>query len=126
MLYSIKADRKTEIIRGCFMNIDYKLIGERIKRRRKSRGMTQELLAERLNVSIGYVSQVERGITKISLELLGAISSILECDIAELISESVPSQNKYMDTEFTEAFNRLDDRRRKYILTVMELTKELS
>lgn len=108
------------------MNIDYKLIGERIKRRRKSRGMTQELLAERLNVSIGYVSQVERGITKISLELLGAISSILECDIAELISESVPSQNKYMDTEFTAAFNRLDDRRRRYILTIMELTEKLS
>ena len=48
------------------MNIDYKLIGERIKRMRKSNGITQEILAERLNVSIGYVSQVERGITKIS------------------------------------------------------------
>ena len=40
------------------MNIDYKLIGQRIKRERKVRGITQEVLAERLNVSIGYVSQV--------------------------------------------------------------------
>ena len=28
------------------MNIDYKLIGERIKRARKTRGMTQEILAK--------------------------------------------------------------------------------
>ena len=64
------------------MNIDYKLVGERIKRARKSKGITQENMAERLNVSIGYVSQVERGVTKISLDLLVAISIILECDIA--------------------------------------------
>ena len=50
------------------MNVDYSLIGERIKKTRKMRGMTQDALAERLGVSIGYVSQVERGITKISLD----------------------------------------------------------
>ena len=49
------------------MNVDYKLIGERIQKTRKSKGMTQDVLAEKLGVSIGYVSQVERGITKISL-----------------------------------------------------------
>ena len=70
------------------MNIDYKLIGERIKKARKLMGMTQDMMAEKLGVSIGYVSQVERGITKISLDLLGAISSILECDIASFITES--------------------------------------
>ena len=70
------------------MNIDYKLIGERIKQARKSKCITQEYLAERLGVSIGYVSQVERGITKISLDLLGAISTVLERDVAFFISES--------------------------------------
>ena len=78
------------------MNIDYKLIGERIKKTRKSQNITQELLAEKLNVSIGYVSQVERGITKISLDLLGAISSILNCDVASFVTESAkyPSGKK--------------------------------
>ena len=80
------------------MNIDYKLIGERIKQARKSKGMTQEVLAEKLSVSIGYVSQVERGITKISLDLLGAISSILECDVASLVSKTAVESNEYMET----------------------------
>ena len=109
---------------GALMNIDYKLIGERIKQARKSRGMTQEILAERLNVSIGYVSQVERGITKISLDLLGAISSIVDCDGASLISESAINSNEYLESEIVEAIRNLDNKKRKYILEVIKLTNE--
>ncbi|MBQ8817050.1 MAG: helix-turn-helix transcriptional regulator [Clostridia bacterium] len=106
------------------MNIDYKLIGERIKRVRKMRGLTQEVMAEKLNVSIGYVSQVERGITKISLDLLGAISSILDYDIAYFVSESAVNSGDYMESELLEEIRRLDEKKRKYILKVIKLTNE--
>ena len=106
------------------MNIDYKLIGERIKKRRKSCGMTQETLAEKLNVSIGYVSQVERGITKISLDLLGAISAILNCDISSFISESAVYSSDYMESEILEAIKMLDSQKRKFILEIIKLTNE--
>ena len=46
------------------MSIDYKLLGERIKQQRRIKGTTQENFAEYLNVSVGYISQIERGITK--------------------------------------------------------------
>ena len=104
------------------MNIDYKLIGERIQRTRKSRNMTQENMAEKLNVSIGYISQIERGITKISLDLLGAISSILDCDIAELISESAVNSNDYMETEILCEIRKLDKKKRKFIIGLIKLT----
>ena len=106
------------------MNIDYKLIGERIKQSRKAKGMTQEVLAERLGVSIGYVSQVERGITKISLDLLGAISSVLDCNIASLISESAVNSNGYMEDEIFSEIRKLDNKKRKYILKFLQLTNE--
>jgi len=106
------------------MNIDYKLIGERIKRIRKSQNMTQETLAERLNVSIGYVSQVERGITKISLDLLGAISSILGCDVACFISESAVNSNEYMESEIIREIRKLDNKKRKFILELIKITNE--
>lgn len=106
------------------MNIDYKLIGERIKQARKSKGMTQEVLAEKLSVSIGYVSQVERGITKISLDLLGAISSILECDVASLVSKTAVESNEYMETELLNEIKKLDNSKRKYIFEIIKLTNE--
>ena len=106
------------------MNVDYKLIGERIKKTRKSKGMTQDVLAEKLNVSIGYVSQVERGITKISLDLLGAISGILECDIAGFITESATNSNEYMESELLSEVRKLDGKKKKYILEIIKLTNE--
>ena len=107
------------------MNIDYKLIGERVKGARKSCGMTQEVLAERLNVSIGYVSQVERGITKISLDLLGAISAILDCDVAFLVAGSAVNSTAYMEEEILREIRRLDEKKRKYILEVIKTTNKL-
>lgn len=107
------------------MNIDYKLIGERIKRARKSRCMTQDDLAEKLNVSIGYVSQVERGITKISLDLLGAISSILNYDIASFISESAVNSNEYMETELICEIRKLDQKKKKFLMELIKLTNNI-
>ena len=107
------------------MNVDYKLIGGRIQKARKSQGMTQDVLAEKLGVSIGYVSQVERGITKISLDLLGAISSILGCDIASLITGSATNSIEYIESELLSEIRKLDGKKKKYILEIIKLTNEI-
>lgn len=105
------------------MNVDYKLIGSRIKSVRKSRELTQEALAEKLDVSIGYISQVERGITKISLDLLGAISGILECDIAFLITESAVSYENYKISEIQKEFQKLTDKEKAFVIDFIDLLK---
>ena len=106
------------------MNIDYKLIGSRIKAERKKLGMSQEALAEKLNVSIGYVSQVERGITKISLDLLGAISSILSCDITTLITESAVKNENYLSSEILHELERLEPKNRKLVIEFIQLLQK--
>ena len=105
------------------MNVDYKLIGSRIKSARKTKGMTQEVLSEKLDVSIGYISQVERGITKISLDLLAAISSILECDIASLITETAIVSENYKATEFGDEMKDLTSRERSLVIEFIEHLK---
>ena len=52
------------------MAIDYKLIGKRIKKQRKEKNMTQEILSEKIDVTVGYVSQIERGFCKVNLDIL--------------------------------------------------------
>ena len=106
------------------MNIDYRLIGERIKKARKARGLTQDALAEKLNVSIGYVSQVERGITKISLDLLGAISTIIKCDVASFISESAVNSDDYMESEILNEIRKLDQKKKRFILSLIKATND--
>lgn len=66
--------------------MDYGAIGQRIKQVRRSRDMTQERLAEALSVSVGYISQIERGVTKINLDTLAAVAAHLNCELSELVT----------------------------------------
>ena len=106
------------------MNVDYKLIGTRIKSERARHGITQELLAERLDVTVGYVSQVERGITKISLDLLAKISTILKCDVADLITNSAVNADGYLSDEITNEVRKLKSRDKKAVLALIRALLE--
>lgn len=78
------------------MNIDYKIIGKRIKQARKDINKTQEDLAEYLEVSNSYVSRIERGTTKISLELLVKICSYLNISPSYVLTGSIYSSDDYL------------------------------
>ncbi len=103
------------------MSIDYKLLGERIKQQRRIKGTTQESFAEYLNVSVGYISQIERGITKVSLERLMDISVYLNCNISFLLEGTNVNDEKYLENEFNELFQQLSTSEKK---TVTLLVKE--
>ena len=49
------------------MALDYSIIGERLKRARLAKNMTQENLAEQLDVSVAFLSRVERGHSHLNL-----------------------------------------------------------
>ncbi len=66
--------------------VDYKAIGRRISKHRKNISMTQAVLAEKLEVSESFISQVERGNAKISLPRLYQIAEFLNIDISLLVS----------------------------------------
>ena len=103
------------------MQVDYRLIGTRIKERRRAKGYTQENMAEKLEVSVGYVSQVERGITRISLDLLAAVSAVLECDVAVLVTGSAMNGEVYMWDEIGTLYNQLNRREKQMTLEFMKL-----
>ena len=66
------------IIMVIFMEIDYPAIGKRIANRRKQLGLKQNILAEKLNMSNNYLSGIERGNEKPSLEVLVKICNSLQ------------------------------------------------
>ena len=102
------------------MRIDYSAIGQRIKARRKGLGKTQDKLAETLGVSIGYISQIERGVTKINLDTLSEIATFLDCDIAELITGTLPSQNNYLSHDLGRLYEKMSHEQK---LMLMELAR---
>lgn len=67
------------------MKVEFKRIGKNIQILRKSKKITQEQMAEFMDVSISYISQIERGATTISLGVLYQISEFLDCTVSNLI-----------------------------------------
>ena len=65
--------------------LDYRTIGKRIRLYRKRCGYTQEELGLSINASGPYISNLERGVKKPSLENLADISEILGVTINELV-----------------------------------------
>ena len=63
---------------------DRKPLGKRIKSLRRSRGYTQEQLAEIIDISANYLAGIERGEANPTLSLLQRLSTGLEIPLPEL------------------------------------------
>jgi len=56
-----------------------------IKEWRKFRGMTQEVLAERIGIARSYLTKIERGTRRYDQPFLEAAAEVLRCSPADLI-----------------------------------------
>lgn len=63
------------------------LIGDTLRRQRVRRGMTLRDVSARARVSLGYISEVERGQKEPSSELLAALCEALEVSLSRLLRE---------------------------------------
>ena len=70
--------------------VDYQRLGQRVRRARIRLNLTQEVLAEKVGVSIPTISHIETGTNKVSLELFIKIARALNVTPDELIMDSVP------------------------------------
>jgi len=63
-------------------------VGPRIREFRKRRGLTLRGLAARSGLSIGFLSQVERGISSIGLTALGSVASALGQSVSDFFDDT--------------------------------------
>lgn len=71
-----------------------RLLAGDIRTLRKARGLKLAEIALRLNRSVGWVSQVERGLSMPSLEDLGALAALFDVPISLFFSHDVPEEHE--------------------------------
>jgi transcriptional regulator with XRE-family HTH domain len=78
-------------------------LGKNIKFLRSRRGFTQAVLAEKADISIIFLSSVERGTKYPKPDVLARIAQALEVEAFELFKgDLVPSDSKELITRLTE------------------------
>ena len=65
--------------------MDYYCLGKNIKTARKAKFLTQETLAEKIDVSPVFISQLETGARMPSLETLCKIADVLKISLDKLV-----------------------------------------
>lgn len=98
-----------------------KIIGRRIQEIRKQRGLTQEQMAERVNISPHYLSALERGVYNIKLDLLVDILNILNCSADEVFQDVVDSSSKIKASQLSEKLKGLPLQEQRKILEVVDI-----
>ena len=104
------------------------VIEKRIAALRKASGMTQEVLAEKLNCSIKHISHVERGVASLSLDMLIEASDILNCSLDYLVrGEDSPPEEKIPSFVLRILGSRVERmaREKKLLLSYLNMYKEL-
>jgi len=67
------------------MKSGLKVLGQRIKKLRKDRGLLQVDLAVRVGISTGYIGSIEQGLRYPSLKVLQKIAKHLKTTLPELL-----------------------------------------
>ena len=84
------------------MSIDYTDVGQRIKRLRMEKGLTQERLSEAIGVGPSHMSHIESGSTVPSLEVFIAILNALDCSADELLCRETKAGKPLLNSWLTE------------------------
>ena len=76
------------------LSVDYYLVGNKIKEKRKKLGLTQENLAELCDLSVSYIAHIERGTKSLSLETAVKISNVLSVSLDYLLLDEIQDHER--------------------------------
>lgn len=98
--------------------LNYKKIGERLRKLRKYMGLTQEQVAEIVSLGRDAILRIEKGDRKIDLQELMNFSKLYNISMDELTAEEyIVSSN---DIAFARVFNELSEKDKKEIISLIE------
>lgn len=106
--------------------MDARKIGTRIQAARRSRGLTQGRLAQMVDLTPKYLSNIECGDKIPKLETFIAIANALEIDANTLLQDVLTVSTAIAGTEISERLARLPFSEQRKIRRILEVMVEES
>ena len=106
------------------MAIDYTVIGQRIKQARLAKSLTQEELAEKIDISVAFLSRVERGNSHINLKRLNQVCGLLDVTEGYILNGASSNSSNYLNKEFSELIKSCSPEKQKLIYNVAKVIVE--
>ena len=104
--------------------MNYYEIGQRIRKFRKAYNLSQEQLAEMVQISTTHMSHIETGNTKLSLPVLVDIAEALSVQTDELLYDNPPYNKTGMKQEINELLDSCSTRETRILLDILKSVRE--
>jgi len=95
-------------------------IGKRIQRFRKKKGLTQEQLAEMINMSPNHLSAIERGVYGVKLDTFVEIMNCIDCTADDLFAGVMKCGYKAKASRLSDEMSELSMEEQQKIFDVVE------
>lgn len=99
----------------------YPSIGEKIRKYRKARGMTQEELAEKTELSTNFIGSIERAEKNLTLANLINIANVLDVTADMLLCDEIRNGYKIKTSLITEKIEKLSPSDRDKIMQMLDI-----
>lgn len=106
--------------------MNFKSMGQKIKRARERKVYTQEELAERVNLSVQHISVIERGIKAPRLETFLNIANELDVDADYLLADLLNVSEQLTSNELYDMMAEVSKKEKRRILEVVKVLIEMA
>jgi transcriptional regulator with XRE-family HTH domain len=104
--------------------VNYKALGERLRKRRTGRNLSQETVAEKADISVSFYGHIERGERIPSIETLAKITEYLDLDFNYLLIDNVYLKDKALQAELDYIFSYKSPEQKEYMLNLLKIVSE--
>lgn len=104
--------------------LDYESIGRRIRTARKEERLTQENLAEKMDISVAHVSGMENGNTGIGIHTLVKASNVLHVSVDWLLHDNLEGYSINFETEIRNILSGCSDEQKKTLLLLLKSNRK--
>ena len=97
-------------------------LGMKLREARNKAGFTQEQLAEKADIGVMYLGEIERGVKMPSMKIFIKLIEALDISADYILRNELPSGKEYVLDEITEKLVSLTPKQRKAAVDMPSLT----
>lgn len=95
-------------------------LGKKLREARNKAGLTQEALAEKADIGVMYLGEIERGVKMPSMKIFIKIISTLNISADYVLRDELPSGREYVLDDVTEKLSKLTPQQRKGAVEILD------
>lgn len=102
-------------------DINFEIIGRRLREARIAKGLTQEYVANMVDVNTSHISNIENNRVKISLSTLIKVCDTLGTTVDYILANEYTDSLSVLDQEIIRALSHCDMEKKEKILKIIQI-----